>query len=99
MMKKLRKPDEERRELVFNQINGFLEPDSVDGVKDESDCDRDIGKAVDRIYSAKARLCLHSGIDPDRDDDLNEMMDAFEDLCYQCGMLMYNYGWYDAQNR
>ena len=84
--------EKERWEQVYDQINGGYQEGCWDGIWNEAGPDGCIGPLVEQIYSARDRLCERTGISPDADPDLEELLDGFECLCRVCGKLMYHYG-------
>lgn len=91
-------PNAARRDFVFEQINGAFALETVDGVKNETLANGRLAEAIAEVFQARDNLCLHSGIDAANDRDLDDLMSAYEKLCYQCGILMYDHGWNDGQN-
>ena len=90
------RPDSERIEFAWQQINGFSGPGTQDGVTDRSGPDGDIDRALGRLYEARDRLCARLNADPARDRDADELLSAAEDLARACGGHMYRQGWADA---
>ena len=84
---------EERWEIIYNQINGLNEPDVCEWARDESG---ELDKLIDRIYRARDRLCGRLGVDPDADPDLELLISGLEDFARTCGRLMYQYGYQDG---
>lgn len=87
---------EERWEFIYNQINGFNEPDVCEWVKDETDKDGELAGLVEKIYQARERLCERMKLDAGADPDLEDIFNGFEDFSRICGKLMYQYGRQDA---
>lgn len=87
-----------RWEFIYDQINGALEPDVCEWVKDESTKDGEVGPIIERVYDARNRLAERLGIDAGDDEDLEELVSGFEDFARVCGKLMYHYGYQDGVN-
>ena len=86
---------EERWEMIYNQINGMNEPDVCEWVKDESSMDGALGPLIEQTYEARNRLCKRLGTDPE-DPDMELLVGGFEDFARACGKLMYHYGYLDG---
>lgn len=84
-----------RWEFIYDQINGFNEPDVCEWVKDETAEGGELAGLAEQIYQARDRLCERSGADPD-DEDLALLIRGFEDFARICGKLMYRYGYQDG---
>ena len=91
--------DSERIEFVWQQINGFYSEGTLAGVADQSGLGGDIAQAVDRLYTARDRLCARLGADPVRDRGADELLSAAEALARACGGHMYRQGWADSQQQ
>lgn len=88
--------DEARWELIYNQINGFTEPDVCPWVRDESSMEGALGPLVKQAYEARSRLCERMGLNPDNDPDFELLVCGFEAFSRACGELMYRYGYQDG---
>lgn len=93
-MKERAKPDTERRELVYQQINGVWAFEAAPGIHS----DRSVDSLLSEIYDACVRICARTGLDPRRDPDLDQTISQYEALCRECGMLMYDHGWQDGHD-
>lgn len=87
-----------RWEFIYNQINGFNEPDVCQWVRDESAIEGALGPLIERIYQLRARLGERLGVDPWADQDLERLVDSCEALSRACGEQMYRYGYQDGRN-
>lgn len=76
---------EERWEFIYNQINGMLEPDVCEWVKDETAEGGELGPLVAQIYGARDRLGERLGVDPAVDEDFELLIGGFEDFARVCG--------------
>ena len=90
-MKEIRGPDAERRELAYQQLNGFTKTEE-DGRK--SGTQVRIEFLVDEIYRHRLNLCNRVSLDFE-DEDLEAIVTAYEQLSRLCAGFMYNQGWYD----
>lgn len=91
-MKEIRGPDAERRELAYQQLNGFTKTEEEDGRK--SGTQVRIKFLVDEIYRHRLNLCNRVSLDFE-DEDLEAIVTAYEQLSRLCAGFMYNQGWYD----
>lgn len=85
----------ERWEFIYNQINGMLQPDVCEWVKDETCEGGELAPLIKQVYEARNRLCERLGADPDADEDFKLLVDRFESFSRVCGKLMYYYGYND----
>ena len=90
-------PEGIRWAFIYDQINGMLEPDVCQWVKDESSMQGELGPLVEQIYEARKRLCERLGTDLETDEDVNQLVHGFEELSLVCGKLMYHYGYLDKK--
>lgn len=88
--------DLERWEFIYDQINGLSEPDVCAWVKDETVEGGELAPLVEQVYGARNRLCERLGVDPDTDEDFEQLVSGFEALSRACGRLMYRYGYQDG---
>lgn len=83
-------PEMPLEELVYDQMNGFLEAPVLPGVRDESK-----GGFIERetgvLYEARDRLRRRFSI-PEEDRDLEAMLNAAERLCHACALAMFRHG-------
>ena len=89
---------EERWEIIYDQINGLNKYDVCEGVRDESELDGALGPLIDSIYHARDRIGERLGVDPDADPDFELLVIGVENLSRACGKLMYQYGYQDGTN-
>lgn len=85
-----------RWEFIYDSINGINEPGVCEWVKDESAEDGELGPLIEQIYGARNRLCEKTGLNPDTDEDFEQLISGFERLSRACGKLMYYYGCQDG---
>lgn len=90
---------EERWEIIYNQINGAYAPGVCEGVKDEASEGGELFSLVEKIYEAREHLCERVNLDAGTDPDLEDMFSGFEDLSRVCGKLMYHHGYQDGVNK
>lgn len=88
--------EEERWEIIYNQINGVYVPGVCDWVWDETE--GVLGPQIKRAYEARNRLGERLGVDPASDPDFDALVSGFEGLSRACGKLMYYYGYQDELN-
>lgn len=88
--------DEARWEMIYNKINGFIEPDVCPWVRDESSMEGALGPLARQVYEARNRLCERMGVNPDTDPDFELLVSGFEEFSRACGELMYRYGCQDG---
>lgn len=87
---------EERWEIIYNQINGAYMPGVYDGVQDETTAEGELVLLGEQTYEARNRLSERLGIEPDGDPDFEQLVSGFEGLSRACGKLMYQYGYRDG---
>lgn len=92
-MELVRGPDPKRRDLVYRLLNGFVEVEG--GAVQRSSGHSQIEALVEKIYRHRLRLANRANLEFE-DDDLEEIVAAYEKLNRLCADLMYNQGWYDA---
>ena len=88
-----------RWKFIYDQINGMLEPDVCQWVRDESSMQEEISPLVEQIYEARNRLCERLGTGLEADEDLDRLVRGFEELSRICGKLMYHYCYLDGVNK
>lgn len=88
--------EEERWEIVYNQINGAYVPGVCEGVQDETTAEGVLSPLVEQAYEARNRLSERLGVEPDGDPDFEALVSGFEALSRACGKLMYQYGYRDG---
>ena len=86
----------ERREFIYNQINGLNEPTVCEWVRDETSVGGELAPLIEQVYEARNRLSERLGVDAGDDEDFELLVSGFEDFARACGKLMYHYGYQDG---
>lgn len=84
-----------QKELIYEQMNGFLEEDTFPipkkiGIEDEFADGKECSQLYERAYLAKQNLCRRLG--EDEDHDIEMLISSMENITRVLSMRMYEYG-------
>ena len=84
-----------QKELIYEQMNGFLEEDSLSipkgiPIEDEFADGKECSQLYETAYLAKQNLCRRLG--KDEDHDIETLVSSMENIARLLSMQMYEYG-------
>lgn len=88
--------EEERWEIIFNQLNGAYSSELCEGVRDETSAGGELAPLLEQAYAARDRLSERLGVEPAYDLDFEALVSGFEEMSRVCGKLMYRCGYRDG---
>lgn len=88
--------EEERWEMIFNQLNGAYVSEMCEGVRDETSAGGELAPLLEQAYAARDRLSERLGVEPAYDPDFEALVSGFKEMSRVCGQLMYRYGYRDG---
>ncbi len=87
-------PDPRRRDLAYQTLNGFADIE-IEGMRPLPKR-VEIDSLIAKIYQHRIKLCARADLDFE-DEDVEGIVNTYEQQNRLCADAMYNQGWHDAK--